>query len=415
MRKSNEHSIFASLRHKNYRYLWISNVLGRGGLWVQQTTLAWLVWKLSGSATIVGITAGLWTLPFLFIGPFSGVLADKIDRRRLLMVTTTLMAVIAVLFAVVVAMDWVQVWHAVLFSLLMGCGSAIFMPVSQALIANTVPREGMPNAIALSALAFNTSRVLGPALGGILIVTLGAAGNFLLQAGLFLSLVVILLPMKTPYRDTETKTEISLLKGLREGGHYIWNDKSLFALIILSFIPSFFVIPITQLLPAFTDLVLRSEANTYGYLMASFGIGGVLATLILASSRGSTRNGWLGIISLASATSFLILLSQARVPWIAFLLVPFIGLSMMLFRVNNNTLVQILSPDRLRGRITSIYLVDRAMIPFASFVLGAIADLFSVSVAIEFSGVVGLLSLIALMCFAKPVRDIPKIRIQDTN
>ncbi len=88
---------------------------------------------------------------------------------------------------------------------------------------------------------------------------------------------------------------------------------------------------------------------------------------------------------------------------------------MMLFRVNNNTLVQILSPDRLRGRITSIYLVDRAMIPFASFVLGAIADLFSVSVAIEFSGVVGLLSLIALMCFAKPVRDIPKIRIQDTN
>ncbi len=126
MRKSNEHSIFASLRHKNYRYLWISNVLGRGGLWVQQTTLAWLVWKLSGSATIVGITAGLWTLPFLFIGPFSGVLADKIDRRRLLMVTTTLMAVIAVLFAVVVAMDWVQVWHAVLFSLLMGCGSAIF-------------------------------------------------------------------------------------------------------------------------------------------------------------------------------------------------------------------------------------------------------------------------------------------------
>ena len=180
---------FSSLRNPNYRYLWIGNLFNTAGLWIQQVTVSWLVWKLSGSAAMVGIVAGLRFLPFIFMGPLGGIAADRLDRRRLLMMTQTVMAAAAVLFAVVVILEWVRVWHALVFSFIMGCGFAMNMPIRQSLIANTVPLKELGNAIALNATAVNASRIIGPSAGGVLIVTFGMGGNFLLQAGLYLCMV----------------------------------------------------------------------------------------------------------------------------------------------------------------------------------------------------------------------------------
>ena len=208
---------FISLRHTDYRYLWIGNLFNMAGFWIQNVTIGWLVWELSGSAAMVGIAAGLRSLPFLFMGPLGGVAADRMDRRRLLMVSQTIMAVAAVLFALLVAFDWVRVWHAMVFSFVMGCGLAGNMPVRQSLIANTVPCEELGNAIALNAMATNASRVVGPAVGGMLIMAFGTAGNFLLQAALYLSMVAIIFPMKVPYRDTGSAGKSSPLDSLKEG------------------------------------------------------------------------------------------------------------------------------------------------------------------------------------------------------
>jgi MFS family permease len=401
---------FASLRNTDYRYLWAGNLFNTAGMWVQQVTIGWLVWELSGSPFLVGVAGGLRAVPFLFMGPLGGVAADRLDRRRLLMGTQTVLAAVAVLFALVIAMHWVEVWHALLFSFIMGCGFALNQPVRQSLIANTVPREHLGNAIALSAMAANSTRVIGPAVGGVLIVAFGAAGNFFLQAGLFLCMVAIIFPMKVPYKDMSVSRSASAVRNLQEGFSYVWDNKTMFGLVMLSFIPSLFVVPVIQLLPVFTGEVLHAEANIYGYLMAAFGVGGVLATLTMASFGGAIRSGLLGVISLVVSSIVVILFSQSAVLVLSFLLLAAMGFSQMTFRVNNNTLVQTLAPDELRGRVMSIYQLDHALTPLASFVIGIGAEVFSTPSAIAVSGMLGLAVTAVLMVSVKQMRDVRRLR-----
>jgi len=397
---------FSSLRNTNYRYLWIGNLFNTAGMWIQQVTVSWLVWKLSSSAAMVGIVSGLRFLPFIFMGPLGGIAADRLDRRRLLMMTQTIMAAVAVLFAVVVILEWVRVWHALVFSFIMGCGFAMNMPIRQSLIANTVPLKELGNAIALNATAVNASRIVGPSAGGVLIVTFGMGGNFLLQAGLYLCMVAAIFPMKAPYRDIASSSKASAFQSLKEGIQYVWGNKTMFGLVILSFIPSLFVVPILQIMPVFTEEVLHANADVYGYLMASFGVGGISATLTMASFGDVIGSGWLGIAALSSAALFVILFSQSHLLWVAFLLLAAVGFSMMTFRVNNNTLVQTLAPDALRGRIMSIYQIDHALTPLSYSLLGACADIFSTPTVMAASGILALASMIILMASLKQVRDL---------
>ena len=372
-------------------------------------TVGWLVWELSGSATMVGIASSLRFVPFLFMGPLGGVAADRMDRRRLLMITQTVMAAAAVLFAVVVALDWVRVWHAMVFSFVMGCGFTMNTPVRQSLIANTVPLKELGNAIALNATAINATRIIGPAVGGVLIVAFGVAGNFLLQAGLYLCMVAVIFPMKVPYRDTMSASKASAFRSLKEGIQYVWGNKTMFGLMMLSFIPSLFVMPILQIMPAFTEEVLHAKADIYGYLMTSFGVGALLATLTMASFGSVIRSGWLGIAALLCAAIFVILFSQSTLLWVAFLLLAALGFSQMTFRVNNNTLVQTLAPDSLRGRVMSIYQIDHALMPLASSALGVCADLFSAPTAMAASGILCLVVMGVLMASVKQIRDLRKL------
>lgn len=402
-------STFSSLHHINYRYLWIGSLFNAAGLWIQQVTVSWLVWELSGSAAMVGIASGLRFLPFIFMGPLGGIAADRLDRRRLLMASQSMMAAAAVIFAVVVALDWVQVWHALLFSFVMGCGFIMNIPVRQTLIANTVPLEDLGNAIALSAMVANASRIIGPAVGGILIVAFGAASNFLLQAGLYLCMVAVIFPMKIPYRDVGAARKLSALASMKEGLQYVWGNKMIFGLVLLSFMPSMFVLPVLQILPAFTAEVLYSKADMYGYLMAAFGIGGFLATLAMASFGSMIRSGRLGILSLLSAALFVILFSRAADQRISMLLIGAIGFCHMTFRVNNNTMVQTLAPDALRGRVMAIYESDHAFIPFAYTLMGVCADIFSTPTAIAGSGIIGLVVMVTLIVSVKQIRDLRKL------
>jgi len=402
-------STFASLRNTDYLYLWMGNLFNAAGLWIQQVTIGWLVWELSGSATMVGVASSLRFLPFLFIGPLGGVAADRMDRRRLLMITQTVMAAVAVLFAVVVALDWVRVWHAMVFSFAMGCGFAMNAPVRQSLIANTVPLTELGNAIALNSTAINVTRIIGPAVGGVLIVAFGVAGNFLLQAGLYLCMVAVIFPMKVPYRDTMSASKASALGSLKEGVHYVWSNKTMFGLMMLNFIPSLFVMPILQIMPAFAAEVLHAKANIYGYLMTSFGVGALLATLTMASFGSMIRSGWLGIAALSSTAIFVILFSQSTLLWVAFFLLAALGFSQLIFRVNNNTLVQTLAPDSLRGRVMAIYQMDHALMPLSASALGVCADLFSVPTSIAVSGILCLVVIGVLMASVKQIRDLRKL------
>jgi len=169
--------------------------------------------------------------------------------------------------------------------------------------------------------------------------------------------------------------------------------------------------PVFQILPAFTDHVLHAQANVYGYLMAASGLGGLLGSFTMASLGGNIRAGWLGIIALSFAPFFVILFSQSSQLWTAFFLLPMIAFSMMIFRVNNTTLVQTLAPDELRGRVMSIYQLDQALAPLGSFLVGACADLFSTTTAMAGSGILGLAVIFTIMASVKQMRNLWRVSV----
>jgi hypothetical protein len=222
-------------------------------------------------------------------------------------------------------------------------------------------------------------------------------------------MVSIIFSMSVPYRDTASASDASALRNLQEGIQYVWGNKTLFGLMMLSFIPALFVMPVFQILPVFTDHVLHARANVYGYLMAASGLGGLLGSFTMASFGGTIRNGRLGIIALSSATFFVMLFSQSSQPWTAFVLFPMIGVSMMIFRVNNNTLAQTMAPDELRGRVMSIYQLDQALAPLGCFVLGACAGVFSTTTAMAGSGILGLAVMFTVMASVKQMWDLWRV------
>jgi hypothetical protein len=219
----------------------------------------------------------------------------------------------------------------------------------------------------------------------------------------------VIFPMKTPYRDTMAASQASALRCLKEGVQYVWGSKTLFGLIVISFIPSLFVMPILQIMPVFTEEVLHAKADVYGYLIASFGVGALLATLTMASFGNAIRSGRLGIASLSCAAVFVILFSQSTLLWTSYFILAALGFSQLAFRVNNNTLVQLLAPDSLRGRVMAIYQIDHAVMPLASFALGICADLCSAPSSIAASGILCLAVTAALMAGVKPIRDLRKL------
>lgn len=402
---------FASLGNRDYLYLWTGNLFNTAGQWIQQITVGWLVWEMSQSPLMVGVVGGLRAVPFLFMGPIGGVAADRLDRRRMLMATQVVMALVAIAFAADVALKWVQVWHALLFSFVTGCGFALNMPVRQSLIANTVPKRHLGNAIALSAMAANITRVIGPAVGGVLIVAMGAAANFVIQAGLFLCMVAIVFPMKVRYRDTVVLRRASAMGNLKDGFRYVVGEKTLLGLVMISYVPSLFVMPVIQQLPVFAEEVLHSGANVYGYLMSAFGVGGLLATLAMAYFGNTIRSGLLGIIALVLSSVIVVLFSMSGLMPLSLVLIGLLGLSQMMFRVNNNTLVQTIAPDEFRGRVMSIYQLDHALMPLASFILGVCAEVFSAPNAVAVSGLLSLAATVTLMVAIKPMRNVRRLRV----
>ena len=380
---------FLSLQHRDFRYLWTSTFFTSGGQWVQQVTVGWLVWDLSQSPFLVGLVGGLRTIPFLLVGPIAGVWADRYDRKRLLIGVEVAMGGAALLFGAIVFLKWVQVWHTALYMLFQGSAWAIMAPLRQSLVANTVPRSSLTNGIALQSLAFNVTRAIGPAVGGALIVAVGLAFNFLVQAVAYLVTALLVLPMGTPYRERSAARPHSVREGLQEGVQYVRGDRTLQVLIATAFIPSLFIMPAIQLMPVFTAQSLGKGPETLGLLLASFGIGAVVGAFALAMLGPGGRRGLATLLLLMGATLSLFLLSQA--PWarLAVVAAVLVGLGDMGFRVTNNSLVQGLVPDALRGRVMSLYMMEFGFVSVASLSWGLVAQRLGISPGLALMAILG--------------------------
>ena len=394
---------FDSLAGRDFRLLWAGSFFDNVAIWLQLLSLGWLVYGLTGSVVLSGTVAGLRGLPTLFIGPWAGVVADRLDRRKLVIFFQVILAVLAGIFAVIVATDVVEWWHAFVYAAVTSVCFAFIMPIRQALVANTAPPGNLGNAYALSAMTITVNRLIGGMLGGLLITTVGIKWNFYVESGAYILTALLLIPMRTPYAEPHTAGRASVLKDLVEGMRYIWSDNRIILhLMILSMILTWVFLPIPALLPAYASRVLNSEANVGGYLLAAQGVGGIAATVGIATLGFVFGKGRLGLLALITGSTAVLVLAQSNWLVLSLCMLVIFGISQSCFIVSNNTLVQTLVPDTLRGRITSIYMLEHGLGPVAIFVIALFMDRYTVEGVLTVVGAVSVgISIIFFFAFKR--------------
>ena len=374
-------------------------------MWFQQITIPWLVWEISGSPFLVGIAAGMRSIPFLAIGPMAGVFADRIDRRKMVLVVQSIMAVVVLAFAAAIHMGFVVgglgVIYALVFSFITGVLHSLIQPVRQAMVANTVPREDLWNAIALNSIAGNVARVLGPGLGGVLIAWLGPALNFYIEGVFYILMVLAMIPIALPYREAVTATRSSVLSNLKQGFSYVLSEQLVLRLLLVACISDILLAPVIHMMPVIADEVLGRGSEVYGFLVLATGVGGIISTISFASLGGVFRKGSVGLLALMLLAGSAILLGASTWLWVSLVAMFGFGFFRLAFKINNNTLLQTTIPDALRGRVMSIYHLDHGITPLASMTLGLIAEFYPANLVVLMVGILSLaLTIYAFVAFS---------------
>jgi MFS family permease len=379
---------FSSLRHTDFRYLCSGTFMMSAGQWIQQVTLGWLVYDLTGNSMLLGSLNGLRALPFLVTGPMAGVAADRMDRKRLLLRTQWVLIVTAVLMGALVASGLLYVWHVFVFTLITGIAWTFTEPVRQSMIPSLVPKEDLANAIALNSGGFNLMKIIGPALGGLMIALFGAGGNFFVQAVAYSGVLLMIYWMHVP-PTSEVARRSSAMANLKEGFAYVWSTPAVLALMTLAYVPRIFAVPYQTLMPVFQKDVLKVGPEGLGILMAAPGVGAVISVLLLASLGNSLRRQGLFLVgSIIILGFFLILFSQITYFPLALISLVLVGIFQMLFLASTNTILQMIVPDELRGRVMSLYMLDRGFMPIGAMFAGVTAHFIGAPLTVATMGAV---------------------------
>ncbi|HEV2486314.1 MAG TPA: MFS transporter [Terracidiphilus sp.] len=345
--------VVSALRHPNFRLFWSGNFLSNIGTWMQNVAQGWLVLSLTNSAFWLGVVGFAGSIPFLVFTLFGGVVADRVNKRRLLLATQSVMMLLAFAMAVLTWLKIITVWEVVVLSFLNGMAMAINAPSYQALVPRLVPREDLTNAIALNSAQFNMSRILGPTLGGYAMAAVGMAGNFFLNGLSFLAVLWALTRIRYP--EQEQRNHPSYLTSLRQGFTYLNRQPQMLILMWMTAVVSFLAIPFITFIPFFAKMQLHTGESGLGWLLAASGLGAVLGAVTVASLGALRHRGKIiviaGLFFFAAIIGFCysrnFVLSQC------FALVE--GYSAILMISSFNVAFQHLSSDEMRGRVMSIY------------------------------------------------------------
>jgi len=393
---------FSSLQNnRDYRYLFAGNLCGNGAHWLQLVTIGWLALDVSGSAFHSIMAIAVRALPILLIGPWGGVLADRYNRRALAMATQIALALAALTFAVLVTRGQVDtIWPVYAYTLATGLAHAVTQPARQALIANTVRRPDMANALAISAMSTTSMRLVGAGTAGVLLGFLDFQWNFFVEGGLYVGMALLMIPMRTPYQEASTAGGKSPLSNLREGLSYVLGNRIIFRLMLLNFARAAVFGPLLLLLPAYASGALDAGAGTGTAMIVVMGIGGTAASLVISSWGFFTRKGLVGLISLISGSGVIFTLGLSPWVWLSVPVMIVMGLSQTHFIVSNQTVIQTLVPDTLRGRVSSVWHYEQGLIPFFAGVIGVVANLIGIASAmVWFGGIALAMGLVFLLSF----------------
>ena len=365
---------FRALQHRNYQLFASGQLISLIGTWMQTIAESWLVYRLTGSSLLLGTVAFVGRIPIFLLAPIGGIVADRWNRHRVVIATQTASMILAFTLAALTLTNVVKVWEVMTLAALLGIVNAFDIPTRQAFIMDMVGREDLMNGIALNSSMFNGARVLGPAIAGILVASIGEGWCFFANAVSYIAVITGLLLMKLPPQVPE-KSDASPVQHLLEGFRFVMNTTPIRSLLILLGITSFMSMPYVVLMPIFADRILHGGARALGILMGANGVGAVIGALTLAMRPGIRGLGRLVAISSGFLGIFLMLFAASRFYWLSVVLLVPAGYTMMRQMASSNTLIQTMSPDRLRGRILSAYsMMFVGMAPIGALVAGAAAD-----------------------------------------
>ncbi len=387
---------FSALRYPNYRLWFFGQMISLFGTWMQSTAQGYLVYELTGSARYLGYVSFASGVPTWLLMLYGGVVADRVPRRTLLIVTQTGMMLLAGVLSALTFLGLVRPWHIVILAALLGVCNAFDAPARQAFVLEMIEREDLTNAIALNSAMFNSATVLGPAVGGLVYARFGPAWCFAINGATFLAVIAALVAMHLkPLPPRSAKG--SVVAELREGLGYVTRQPVIRALVTLVAVVTLFCISFGTLIPAWAVRILGGDARTNGLLVSARGVGALTGALLIASLGRPRFRGKL--LSLGSVAFPLGVLVFSMVRWLPLSLLTLLGVGVAQIMVLNlaNSLVQTEAADELRGRVMAIYsLVFLGLMPVGGLIAGAVAQEIGEPATVTLSALVGLACAVAI-------------------
>lgn len=397
---------FASLRYRDFALLWVAQLTSGLGMWMEMIGRSWLVYEMTGSGTHLGGVNLARAVPQLAFGLVAGVAADRMDRQKLVLGSMIANWAMTLVMAVLIVIGLVELWHLYAYSVIGGVVMAFQMPVRQAMIPSVVPQKDLMNAFALNNGAMNVTRIVGPALAGGLIVMVGIAGAFFAKAFVFIFALAAMWLVRLPAMKGG-RPQGGALQSFTDGLRYAFAENAAVrGILVLTLVPMLFAMPYMTIMPIFANRVLGLEADGYSLLMSMSGVGALAGSIVLAS-LGDFRHK--GLLLLGGAFAFgasLILTSGTSWLPLSLAMLLLVGLSMTVFMTTANTLLMVLTPENLRGRVMSVYMLDMALSSFGAMIAGVMADVIGISWTLAFMGAVCAVLAAGTYTFAPRIRNL---------
>lgn len=386
---------FSSLQgNPDFRNLFVGNIGFFFGMNMMIILRGWLVQDKWDNAAYLGFIMAMVAIPMLLLSPVAGVVTDRVDRRKLLLVAQSTLVAVNGFVAVLIITDVIQFWHLLVVSMMTGASFAFNMPGRQALVATLVPRDRLMNAMALSTAVMNASRIVGPLIGAALIVPIGIGGAYVVATIFYACAFVatFLLPSMVPKREKE----FTFVQDFVGGFSYIKGNSMLVALMLFATVPMIFAMPYTTLLPVFADRVWDVGENGFGMMQAASGIGGLIGAMIIANLDSYPKKTRLLVGGGLAFAGFLILFALAPSFYLGLIMIAFVGFGSMIFMTVNNTSIQLVIPDEMRGRVMSVMMMTFGLMPLGAVPAGISAESFGVRPVVASGGALCIAAMLVL-------------------
>jgi len=394
-----------ALRHRNFQLFFSGQLISLIGTWMQSVAQSWLVYRLTGSALLLGSVGFASQIPVFLFAPLGGLTADRVNRRHIVISTQVAAMLLAFVLAALTLLHKVHVWHVFVLASLLGVVNAFDIPGRQSFLVDMVGKEDLMNAIALNSSMFNGARVIGPAIAGILVAKIGEGWCFFANAVSYIAVIIGLLMMRVQSRQRASMA--SPFEHMMEGFRFVNRTAPIRALLLLLGLVSLVGMPYVVLMPIFADQILHGGARGLGILMGATGVGALLGALTLAFREGVKGLGRWVAWCCAGFGASLVVFAISHTFWVSVVLLLPVGYFMMLQMSSSNTLIQVMVPDALRGRVMAVYsMMFMGMAPIGALLGGALADRLGAQTTVAIGGMA---SVVGACWFGL---QLPKIRVE---